>query len=104
MAMQENKILERNREIGQILQTARLQKRIPIVACANAIGTSRRRYMSMEQGEAIIGVAELEVLIDFLDVPVHQIWHSNSTVAIPRQVTVRALPGEMLQIVVDVQK
>jgi transcriptional regulator with XRE-family HTH domain len=104
MEAQENKIQGRNREIGQILQEARTQKNIPLSTCAELVGTSRRRYMAMEQGEATIGAAELEVLIDFFNIPVHKIWPGKDTGAAARQITLEALPGEKLQIVVDVRK
>ncbi len=104
MEAQENKIQERNREIGQILQEARTQKNIPLSTCAELVGTSRRRYMAMEQGEATIGAAELEVLMEFFNVPVHKIRHDKDTVAVARQITLEALPGEKLQIIVDVRK
>ncbi len=104
MEVQENKIQERNREIGQILQEARTQKNIPLSTCAELVGTSRRRYMAMEQGEATIGAAELEVLMEFFNVPVHKIWHGKNIVAVPRQILHEALSGETLQIVVDAQK
>jgi hypothetical protein len=66
MEIQIDKIYECNREIGEILQEARTKKNIPLSTCAKVIGTSRRRYASMEQGEAMIGIAEMEVLMDFL--------------------------------------
>ena len=67
MEAPENKIQERNREIGRIVKEARSKKNISVTTCANLIDTSRRRYVAMEEGEAIIGIAELEVLIKFLE-------------------------------------
>jgi transcriptional regulator with XRE-family HTH domain len=104
MEAQENRIQERNREIGRLLLEARIQKNISVTTCANLVGTSRRRYTAMEQGEATIGVAELEVLMTFLEVPTYRIWCGKDASVIPRQVVVEALPGETLQIVVDVRK
>jgi len=60
---------ERNRAPGQLLLAARSACNIPLSTCAKLIGTSRRRYMAMEQGEAMIGFAEFEVLMDFLHIP-----------------------------------
>ncbi len=103
MEAKENKIQERNREIGEVLRETRLERNVPLAACANLVGTSRRRYMAMEQGETTIGLAELEVLMAFLQVPVQKIWHDRDTLIVPRQVVVEALPGERLQIVVDIR-
>ncbi len=103
MEAQENRIQERNQEIGIVLREAREQKNIPITTCANLVGTSRRRYVAMEEGKAIIGVAELEVLIEFLEISSHKVWPGKDALDAPRKFTLEALPGEKLQIVVDVQ-
>src|SRR6266700_2802585 len=104
MEDQENRILARNREIGQILREARAKKDISVTTCAKLVRTSRRRYIAMEQGEAIIGVAELEVLMAFLEVPADKVWHGKDTPVVSRQVMLEALPGQVLQIVVDIRK
>jgi transcriptional regulator with XRE-family HTH domain len=104
MEVREDRIQERNREIGKILREARTEKDIPITTCANLIGTSRRRYVAMEEGEAIIGVAELEVLMAFLSVPTDKIWHGKDTLVVPRRVELETLPGEALQIIVYSRK
>lgn len=104
MEAQENKIQERNQELGQVLREARIQKNIPVSTCAHVIGTSRRRYVAMEEGETTIGLAELEVLMVLLDISTHKVWHGKDTITIPRLVVLEALPGERLQIVVDVRE
>ncbi len=104
MEDQENRILARNREIGQILREARAKKDISVTTCAKLVRTSRRRYIAMEQGEAIIGVAELEVLMAFLEVPADKVWRGKDIPVISRQVLLEALPGQILQIVVDIQQ
>ena len=104
MEDQENRILVRNREIGQVLREARTKKDISVTTCAKLVRTSRRRYIAMEQGEAIIGAAELEVLMGFLEVPTDKVWHGKDIPVISRQVLLEALPGQVLQIVVDIQQ
>ena len=104
MKDQENRILARNRQIGQILREARTKKDISVTTCAKLVSTSRRRYIAMEQGEAIIGIAELEVLIAFLEIPTDKVWHGKDIPVISRQVLLEALPGQVLQIVVDIQQ
>ena len=104
METQESWIQERNREIGRVLQEARVQKDISVTTCANLVGTSRRRYTAMEEGETTIGMAELEVLMKFLEIPTNKVWHGKDTLTIPRQIILEGLPGETLQIVVAIRK
>lgn len=101
MQTQEARIQERNREIGQILQEARSHKNITVTICAQLIGTSRRRYAAMERGEAMIGVAELEVLMGFLNIPSHKIWQLASSEGSADQIFVPFTPGRPVQIVFD---
>jgi transcriptional regulator with XRE-family HTH domain len=68
------KMLSRNSEIGKILQNAREYRNIPVTKCAELVGTSRRRYLAMEEGKATIGAVELEELVRFLGVPVQRVW------------------------------
>ncbi len=104
MQTQEMRMQERNREIGRVLREARMYKSITVTICANLIGTSRRRYVAMEKGEAMIGVAELEVLIDFLSVPVYKIWQTENNDERPDQVVIPFTPGRPVQIVFDIRQ
>lgn len=104
MQTQETRIQERNREIGHILQEARTHRNITVTICAHLIGTSRRRYTAMERGEAMIGVAELEVLIDFLGVPAYKIWQTENNNECTDQLIVPFTPGKPVQIVFDIRK
>jgi transcriptional regulator with XRE-family HTH domain len=103
MENSENRIQERNRVIGQIIREARNQKSISVTTCAKLIGTSRRRYIAMEQGETMIGIAELEILMSFLGVPTSKIWSGKNLKSVPHQVKLEAVPGETMHIIVDVQ-
>ena len=96
-------LADRNRELGQVLQVARRAKNLSVTRCAQLVGTSRRRYLAMERGEAIIGVAEFEVLMAFLEISAQQIWGMQPAEGAMRHVLVRATPGETVQIVVDVR-
>jgi transcriptional regulator with XRE-family HTH domain len=104
MQNQELRIQERNREIGRVLREARRHRNITVTICAELIGTSRRRYSAMERGEAMIGIAELEVLIDFLEVPPQRIWHLTDKELKTDQIFVPFTPGEPVQIVFDARK
>lgn len=73
-SMRDNRVMERNQEIGQFLRTARQARGLSVVKCAAAIRTSRRRYAQMEEGIAVIGIAEAAVLARFLGIPAHRLW------------------------------
>lgn len=104
MQTQEIRIQKRNQEIGRVLQEARSHRNITVTTCAQLIGRSRRRYTAMERGEAMIGIAELEVLMDFLDVSSHKIWHHSSNQESADRLFVPFTPGKPVQIVFDVRK
>jgi transcriptional regulator with XRE-family HTH domain len=63
------KFRESSKAIGQLLHQVRTQRGISVTKCAALIGTSRRRYSSIEQGNALIYVVELALLADFLHIP-----------------------------------
>jgi len=104
MQTQELRIQERNREIGRLLKEARIYRNITVTTCAELIGTSRRRYVAMERGEAMIGVAELEVLIEFLGEASHKIWHLMSNEGNTERIFVPFTPGKPVQIVFDARR
>ncbi len=94
---------ERNRQIGSILTHGRQQASRTQEECARAIGTTRRRYGLIERGEVSVSAVELEALIRFLKVPAHLVWGDLVPTNLPRQVVVQAQPGELVQLVVQVQ-
>ena len=104
MQNQELRIQERNREIGRVLRESRRHRDITVTTCAELIGTSRRRYAAMERGEAMIGLAELEVLVDFLGVPPRRFSHLTEMEASTDQIFVPFTPGEPVKIVFDARK
>lgn len=71
--------------------------------CATIAATTRRRSTLIKRGEAVVGAAELEALMRFLNVPAHDIWPDLAPSTAPRQVAVQAQPGEWVQFVVQVQ-
>jgi transcriptional regulator with XRE-family HTH domain len=101
MEVPKSTLLERNREIGRIVREARKTKGMSISTCTGSIGTSRRRYVAMEAGEAMIGIAELESLMRFLDIPAERIWPGPITGQLPSPVILQARPGERLYIVIQ---
>lgn len=67
----------RNKEIGSVLATARQQHGLTIITCAKYIATTPRRYRAIERGDAAVHAAELEALMQALQIsrlPSHVIW------------------------------
>ena len=58
----------------------------------------------MERGDAMIGVAELEVLIEFLGDASHKIWNLNTDEGSKDQIVVPFTPGKPVQIVFDARR
>lgn len=104
MDVQTSIMLERNRQIGRIVQEARAARGLSITKCARAIGTSRRRYLAMEAGEVMIGIAELEELMRFLGIPPERVWPGPITGQLPTPVILEVEPGERLYIVIQARK
>jgi len=104
MDVPKSTMLERNREVGRIVQEARTAKGLSVTKCARSIGTSRRRYLAMEAGEVMIGIAELEALMQFLEIPAEKVWPSPIMGQLPVPVILEAGPGERLYIVIQTRK
>jgi len=88
----------RNREIGAILAQARHRQQRTITDCATLLETSRRRYRAIEQGEVGVEVAELELLLRYLEIPPHLIWPASSASGVPCRV-IRLQPGQIVQVI-----
>jgi transcriptional regulator with XRE-family HTH domain len=94
------KFQERSREVGLLLREARSQKHLSAAKCAHLIRTSRRRYAAIEGGEVAVEFVELELLAQFLEIPLHKFWVKTSDLDDLQQVTIQILPGRTVQIVV----
>lgn len=94
---------QRNCEIGAVLAAARQRANRTVTDCAAIAATTRRRYSAIERGEAAVSAAELEVLMRYLNVPASVMWKELHAASEAKQVVVRALPGERVQLVVEVQ-
>lgn len=93
---------ERSRIIGAALRRARRRNTMSIRQCAKLLGTSPRRYTAIEQGTVYIGAPELQAMTILLRIPSHEVWPEPAPEANKRQVIVEALPGESIQIMVNV--
>ena len=89
----------RNRELGTILGSARRRQRKSLSECAAYIATSRSRYTAIEQGDTPIHAAELERLLDYLNIPAEQIWPALAPKE-GRQIVVTQKPGEVISVLV----
>jgi hypothetical protein len=67
-------IKERNQEIGRWIRIVRSQRRLSVSRCAALLGTTRRRYVDMEEGKSGLTVAELEVLLRFFNLSPVAFW------------------------------
>jgi transcriptional regulator with XRE-family HTH domain len=94
---------QRNREIGQILFHARREQQRSVTECAALLATSRRRYNAIERGKVPVSVAELELLMNYLQVPIHVIWKDAAKDSSARHVVIQAHPGETVQLTLTVQ-
>ncbi len=98
-----SRFAERHRQIGAIVAEARQRERRTVTECATIAATTRPRYTLVERGEAVVGAAELEALMRFLNVSAHDIWPDLAPSSATRQVVVQAQPGESVQFVVQAQ-
>lgn len=90
-------MLQRNQEIGRILEQARRARRCTVTECAQVLQTSRRHYYGLESGELMISAVELEALIQYLAIPRSVVW-PDAEAAVPlRQIELH--PGEAIQFV-----
>jgi transcriptional regulator with XRE-family HTH domain len=91
---------QRSQEVGRLLHEARTRKGVTLTRCAEFISTSRRRYAAIERGEVGIEFPELELLAEFLEIPQHDFWRKVETSEDLQQITVQALPGRTMQILI----
>jgi len=99
VATTSEQLAQRNREIGALLTHARQQQQRSVTDCAALLGTSRRRYRAIERGEIGVEVAELELLVGYLDIPFQAIWKEPSGQVVRRVIHIR--PGEVVQVMAD---
>lgn len=103
MSTIEDRLHQRNREIGRTLEQNRKQRQRSVTECATLLATSRRRYSAIEQGATAVSAAELEVLIEYLNIPRQTFWLDNYPQVGTQNVVVQASPGKTVQVVVEVQ-
>lgn len=92
----------RNREIGRALLRARRRARRSMRECASHIGTSRQRYAGFEAGTAFIGAVELESLVRYLNIPLHEVLSQDLLADNISDIVIEAQPGDTLRVVVKV--
>ena len=74
-----------------------------MIECAAVLSTSRRRYSAMEQGVVAVSMAELELLMEYLEIPALLLWEGERLPSGVHHLVVQAPPGKTVQVVVEVQ-
>jgi transcriptional regulator with XRE-family HTH domain len=97
-----SRLAARNREIGSILSQARKKEGKSITECAQFLCASRRRYRDMEQGEIVIGVAELEMLMNYLNISPLVIWPTISRLSATQSLMLKTPAGESVRVTIEV--
>lgn len=98
-----SRLQRRNQEIGSVLTQAREQQHRSVTECASVLATSRRRYSAIERGDVAVSAAELELLIDYLEIPARLLWQGERSPSGVHHLVVQAPPGKTVQVVVEVQ-
>lgn len=68
----------RTKKLGLLLYDARLAARRSVEECATAIGTTPEAIKDFEAGKKAASLPEIELLADFLEVPVDHFWGATS--------------------------
>jgi transcriptional regulator with XRE-family HTH domain len=93
-------IATRNNEIMDVVYYFRVKRKVTMARCAQEISVGLKRYRLMERGERLIGAADLEVLMRFLDIPADAIKGRLERDNNVQEVLCRVLPGQRLNITV----
>jgi transcriptional regulator with XRE-family HTH domain len=99
-----SRLQRRNQEIGSVLAQAREQQHRSVTECASVLATSRRRYSAIERGYAAVSAAELELLVDYLEIPARLLWQGERSPSGVHHFVVQAPPGKTVQVEVRVQE
>lgn len=95
------RIAARQREIGEIIREHRKLQGMTLEQCGEFLGMRRQSFSAIENGETAIGAAELELLMEYLNITRDEMWPQKQTEGRVRRVELPILPGETLQITVD---
>lgn len=92
----------RNAEIGRLLKRAREAAGRTQAECAEYLMMSRQRYNRIENATSkeMIGAAQYEALLAYLNAPPHWMLPSGEGRVSPKHISVEALPGQTLHITV----
>jgi len=83
--MEKNELLLqlRTRKLSALIVDARTAADRSIKDCAEAMGVSRYAYKAFEKGEQSPTLPELELLSDFLDIPMDHFWGNKALSEVP---------------------
>ena len=100
-----DRMKKRNMELGRMLQDARTSRNVTISECASLLGTGRSRYRNIESGEAYVSAVELELLQEFLGIPVEATWSAGKGGERRiHRLPVSVSPDETIYLIVDVSQ
>ena len=74
----------RTRKLSALIYDARIASDRSIKDCAEAIGVTRYAFKAFESGDQSPTLPELEVLSEYLDIPMEHFWGNESLSEIPR--------------------
>lgn len=95
-------MVERSKQIGAALKRARLRTGKSMRHCSAHLGITTRRYSGIERGTSYITAVELEAIVDYLDIPPHEVWPQPMIDKGRRRVVVDAQPGESIEVLVNI--
>lgn len=100
----EAQLQARNAEIARLLRRAREAAGRTQAECAEYLNISRQMYNRIENANAkeMIGVAQYEALLAYLNAPAHWLLPSGEGGAAPKYISVEAVPGQTLHITVSI--
>lgn len=68
----------REKKLGLLIRDARMAARRSIKECADAIGVKAGVFRAYEEGRRAPSLPELEALVFFLKIPIHQFWGNET--------------------------
>jgi transcriptional regulator with XRE-family HTH domain len=76
--MNNAQITIRQKKLGLLIRDARMAERRSVKECASAIGVQVGQFRAYEEGRKAPSLPELEALVFYLKIPIHQFWGSET--------------------------
>lgn len=98
------RLQQRDEQIGKELEAARRIRGRTVTECAHAIGTSRRRYAAIEQGKVSVTAAELELLAHYLELPDDVLSYGLRLGARTQHVLMETEDGDVAELIIQLKR